>query len=610
MCGIAGYIGENEVLPFLINGLKRLEYRGYDSAGVGIFDGDQLVVRRRCGKIKELEKYIQDETIHGTVGIAHTRWATHGVPADCNAHPHSDKDLRFAVVHNGIIENYLELKEELEAAGCTFSSDTDSEVLPNLIAQYYDGDLRSAVQRAAKRLRGSYAAVFLCLDAPDQLVAVRQNSPLIVGAGRDGFYLASDIPALIGHADTYTVLENNECARLTRQGINIYRGEEDVTRPLLKLDMDLEAAEKGGYEHFMLKEICEQPRALRDCLGGRINGGKTVVNLGDIKLDQDKMATIKKIVMVACGTAYHACLVGKTVFEKLLRLPTEVAIASEFRYSDPLVDAETLTIVISQSGETADTLAALAEAQEKGSYALGITNVWESSVARNCDDVIYTRAGLEIAVASTKAYSTQLMAIYLLTLYMAELKKTLPRQEIKKIADELQRLPDKVENILAKQTDTIKKLGVHLASQENCFFIGRGLDYHVALEGALKLKEISYIHAEAYAAGELKHGTLALIVDKVPVVCLCTQEAVVDKMISNMMEVKARNAFVIAFAFAGNNQINSKAKNRVCYLPRTLDLLSPILTVVPLQLIAYYASVERGCDVDQPRNLAKSVTVE
>ena len=609
MCGIAGCIGTEAALPFLINGLKKLEYRGYDSAGVAVYDNGNIIVRRKVGKISELEKSIAGETINGTYGIAHTRWATHGAPSDRNSHPHRNDDGHFAVVHNGIIENYLDLKKELMEKGHIFSSDTDTEVLPNLLADCYEGDLLQAVWKAEKRLRGSYAAVFMTEQEPDVLVAIRKDSPLIVGFGKHGNYLASDIPALIGYVDEYIVLKNDESAVLTKDRITIYHNGIEVTPEIQKLDMDVTAAEKGGYDHFMLKEIHEQPRALRDCLTGRITDGEPMVNLGDLRLTREKMASVNKIMMVACGTAYHACFVGRYIYEKLLRIPVEVDIASEFRYRDPIVDEHTLTIVVSQSGETADTLAALAEAKNKGSHILAITNVWESSIAREADDVVYTRAGLEMAVASTKAYSTQLLAIYLLGFYMAEICGKMKRSEIKRYLDELYRLPEKVQDILDRDPQQIKAIGETVAESENAFFIGRGLDYVVALEGALKLKEISYIHAEAYAAGELKHGTLALIVDQVPVICLCTQGDVEEKMISNMVEVKTRDAKVLTFAFDDDNHAE-RVSDIVTKLPNTYDLLSPILTVIPLQLIAYYASVKRGADVDQPRNLAKSVTVE
>lgn len=609
MCGIAGCIGTEAALPFLINGLKKLEYRGYDSAGIAVYDNGNIIVRRKVGKISELEKAIAGETINGTYGIAHTRWATHGAPSDRNSHPHRNDDGHFAVVHNGIIENYLDLKKELMEKGHVFSSETDTEVLPNLLADCYECDLLQAVWKAEKRLRGSYAAVFMTEKEPGVLVAIRKDSPLIVGYGKNGNYLASDIPALIGYVDQYIVLKNDESAVLTKDSITVYQNGEKVEPEVLPLTMDIAAAEKGGYDHFMLKEIHEQPRALRDCLSGRITPNEPMVNLGELKLDREKMASINKIMMVACGTAYHACFVGKYIYEKILRIPVEVDIASEFRYRDPIVDEHTLTIVVSQSGETADTLAALAEAKKKGSHILAITNVWESSIAREADDVIYTRAGLEIAVASTKAYSTQLLSIYLLGFYMAEICGKMERNEIKQYLDELYRLPEKVQEILDRDPDAIKVLGETVAESENAFFIGRGLDYVVALEGALKLKEISYIHAEAYAAGELKHGTLALIVDQVPVICLCTQRDVEEKMISNMVEVKTRDAKVLTFVFEGDNH-GEKVSDTVIKLPNTYDLLSPILTVIPLQLIAYYASVKRGADVDQPRNLAKSVTVE
>ncbi|MGN0962315.1 MAG: glutamine--fructose-6-phosphate transaminase (isomerizing), partial [Clostridia bacterium] len=534
MCGIAGCIGKEQALPFLISGLKKLEYRGYDSAGIAIYHDHRIEVRRQVGKIADLEKSIAGQVIEGTQGIAHTRWATHGVPSNRNSHPHRDTDGHIAVVHNGIIENYLDLRKELEEKGYTFTSETDTEVLPNLIADCFEGDLLQAVWKAKARLRGSYAAVCMSQDEPGILVGIRQDSPLIVGFGKNGNYFASDIPALIGYADRYVVLKNGETAVLREDSVAFYADGNPIEPEVQELSMDIDAAEKGGYDHFMLKEIIEQPRALKDCLSGRIAYGKRVVDLGELKLTAEKVESIDKIVMVACGTAYHACYVGRYVYEKILNIPVEVEIASEFRYRDPILDKHTLTIIVSQSGETADTLAALAEAKRKGSHVLAITNVWGSSIAREAHDVIYTRAGLEIAVASTKAYTTQILAIYLLGLYMAEMKGKLIRKEIQTIINELYRLPDKVQKIIDEHLDEIKVMGETIADYNDAFFIGRGLDYVVAMEGALKLKEISYIHAEAYAAGELKHGTLALIVDRVPVISLCTQGALEEKMISNI----------------------------------------------------------------------------
>lgn len=609
MCGIAGCIGKEQALPFLISGLKKLEYRGYDSAGIAIYHDHRIEVRRQVGKIADLEKAIDGQIIEGTQGIAHTRWATHGVPSNRNSHPHRDTDGHIAVVHNGIIENYLDLRKELEEKGYTFTSETDTEVLPNLIADCFEGDLLKAVWKAKAKLRGSYAAVCMSQDEPGILVGIRQDSPLIVGFGKNGNYFASDIPALIGYADRYVVLKNGETAVLREDSVAFYADGNPIEPEVQELSMDIDAAEKGGYDHFMLKEIIEQPRALKDCLSGRIAYGKRVVDLGELKLTAEKVESIDKIVMVACGTAYHACYVGRYVYEKILNIPVEVEIASEFRYRDPILDKHTLTIIVSQSGETADTLAALAEAKRKGSHVLAITNVWGSSIAREAHDVIYTRAGLEIAVASTKAYTTQILAIYLLGLYMAEMKGKLIRKEIQTIINELYRLPDKVQKIIDEHLDEIKAMGETIADYNDAFFIGRGLDYVVAMEGALKLKEISYIHAEAYAAGELKHGTLALIVDRVPVISLCTQGALEEKMISNIKEAQTRDGQIFAIAFEGDKLV-SEVADHLCYLPRTLDLLAPILTVIPLQLIAYYASVKRGVDVDKPRNLAKSVTVE
>ena len=609
MCGIAGCIGKEQALPFLISGLKKLEYRGYDSAGIAIYHDHHIEVRRQVGKIADLERAIDGQVIEGTQGIAHTRWATHGVPSNRNSHPHRDTDGHIAVVHNGIIENYLDLRKELEEKGYTFTSETDTEVLPNLIADCFDGNLLDAVWKAKAKLRGSYAAVCMSQDEPGILVGIRQDSPLIVGFGKNGNYFASDIPALIGYADRYVVLKNGETAVLREDSVAFYADGKPIEPEVQELSMDIDAAEKGGYDYFMLKEIVEQPRALKDCLSGRISYGKRVVDLGELKLTAEKVESIDKIVMVACGTAYHACYVGRYVYEKLLHIPVEVEIASEFRYRDPILDKHTLTIIVSQSGETADTLAALAEAKRKGSHVLAITNVWGSSIAREAHDVIYTRAGLEIAVASTKAYTTQILAIYLLGLYMAEMKGKLIRKEIQGIINELYRLPDKVQKIIDEHLDEIKAMGETIADYDDAFFIGRGLDYVVAMEGALKLKEISYIHAEAYAAGELKHGTLALIVDRVPVISLCTQSVLEEKMISNIKEAQTRDGQIFAIAFEGNKLV-SEVADHICYLPKTLDLLAPILTVIPLQLIAYYASVKRGVDVDKPRNLAKSVTVE
>ena len=609
MCGIAGCIGKEQALPFLISGLKKLEYRGYDSAGIAIYHDHHIEVRRQVGKIADLERAIDGQVIEGTQGIAHTRWATHGVPSNRNSHPHRDTDGHIAVVHNGIIENYLDLRKELEEKGYKFTSETDTEVLPNLIADCFDGNLLEAVWKAKAKLRGSYAAVCMSQDEPGILVGIRQDSPLIVGFGKNGNYFASDIPALIGYADRYVVLKNGETAVLREDSVAFYADGKPIEPEVQELSMDIDAAEKGGYDHFMLKEIVEQPRALKDCLSGRISYGKRVVDLGELKLTAEKVESIDKIVMVACGTAYHACYVGRYVYEKLLNIPVEVEIASEFRYRDPILDKHTLTIIVSQSGETADTLAALAEAKRKGSHVLAITNVWGSSIAREAHDVIYTRAGLEIAVASTKAYTTQILAIYLLGLYMAEMKGKLIRKEIQGIINELYRLPDKVQKIIDEHLDEIKAMGETIADYDDAFFIGRGLDYVVAMEGALKLKEISYIHAEAYAAGELKHGTLALIVDRVPVISLCTQSVLEEKMISNIKEAQTRDGQIFAIAFEGNKLV-SEVADHICYLPKTLDLLAPILTVIPLQLIAYYASVKRGVDVDKPRNLAKSVTVE
>ncbi|GAB6158703.1 glutamine--fructose-6-phosphate transaminase (isomerizing) [Desulfotomaculum varum] len=609
MCGVVGYVGSRPATPIILEGLKKLEYRGYDSSGVAVLDQDGLKVEKKMGRLSELEKALSGKELDATIGIGHTRWATHGRPSDINAHPHTSNDGKIAVVHNGIIENYLQLREWLSAMGHVFKSETDTEVIPHLIEHFYKGDLVEAVQKTVSHLEGSYAIMAISVDQPGRIVAVRQDMPLVVGLGQGENLLASDIPALLKHTRKCYLLNDGDVVELKADQVII----RDVTgkvveKEIFEVTWDAEEAEKGGYDHFMLKEIYEQPRALRDTLKGRISHAGDKVILDEINMTPEQIKGIKRIVVTACGTAYHAGLVGKYVIEQLVRLPVEVDIASEFRYRDPIIDKDTLVVVVSQSGETADTLAALREARRRGARVVAITNVIASSVAREADDIIYTWAGPEISVASTKAYTTQLVAMYLLALYLAQERNTLAAGNIKEILGELKSIYAKAQEVLDNAAP-IKEFAQQYHRSEDTFFIGRGLDYAVALEGSLKLKEISYIHAEAYAAGELKHGTLALIVENIPVIALATQQSLFEKMVSNIKEVKARDASVIALAMEGHTEV-AKIADRVLYIPKTHHILAPILTVIPLQLMAYYMAVYRGCDVDKPRNLAKSVTVE
>jgi len=609
MCGIVGYIGKNEAVPVLLDGLGRLEYRGYDSAGVTVVSQGKLKTTKAVGRLAKVGELLKQNPLPGTVGIGHTRWATHGRPSDRNAHPHQDCSKKFSVVHNGIIENYQELKEELQEKGHIFSSETDTEVIPHLIEELYDGDLASSVRKALARMVGAFAIAVLDEAHPDTIVVARKQSPLIVGLGEGENFVASDIPAILPYTREIYILEDGEMAVVKAGEILVtdFTGK-PVAKEVFHVEWDVEAAEKGGYEDFMLKEIHEQPRAIRDTLSGAIDRQTKQVVLSRVNFPEGFIKNLSRIHVVACGTAYHAGLVGKYVIEKMLRIPVDVEVASEFRYREPLVQPGSLTIVISQSGETADTLAGLREAKRLGSRILAITNVVGSSVAREADDLILTLAGPEIAVASTKAYTTQLLALYLLAIYMAQEKGVIAEDERIKLIDAICELDTKLEKVLNTETK-IKEFAEDFKHCENIFFIGRGLDYAVSLEGALKLKEISYIHAEAYAAGELKHGTLALIVEGVPVFALVTQEDLYEKMISNIKEVKAREATVVALAMAGDHE-TSKSVDYVLHIPQTHPMLTPILSVVPLQLFAYYAAKARGCDVDKPRNLAKSVTVE
>lgn len=609
MCGIVGYLGDKTAVPVLVNGLKKLEYRGYDSAGVAVLEEGSLQVKKSVGKLAELEAKIGTDVPQTTVGIGHTRWATHGRPSDLNSHPHTDCSGKIAVVHNGIIENYLELKEWLTERKHSFKSETDTEVLPHLVEEFYQGDLEAAVHKVLGMVHGSYAMVVMHQAEPDKLVAARKDSPLVVGLGDGEYFIASDIPALLSYTRKTYILNDGEVAVLTRDGVKVTDIVGNIVpKKVFEVTWSPEAAEKDGYEHFMLKEIYEQPHGLKETIYSRLAADNSHVILPEVGMGPDEINKLQKIFIVACGTACNAGLVGKYLLEKLVRIPVEVDIASEFRYRNPVLTPETLVVVISQSGETADTLAALREAKQHGCRVLAVTNVVGSTVSREADDVIYTWAGPEIAVASTKAYVTQLAAMYLVALYMGKIRGTIADDLAKELIAELRNIPAKVEEIL-NNVEQIEELGQRFVDVKDTFFIGRGLDYPVALEGALKLKEISYVHAEAYAAGELKHGTLALIEKGLPVLALATQEELFEKTLSNIQEVKAREAQVIGLVFEGNTSMKKMA-DFILYIPRTHQLLAPLLTVVPLQLLAYYTAVARGCDVDKPRNLAKSVTVE
>ena len=609
MCGIVGYVGSDSAKEKIINGLKSLEYRGYDSAGIALDINGKIEVRKQVGGISNLEKIIDDDSFDSGVGIGHTRWATHGAPSTVNAHPHINMDGSIAVVHNGIIENYTEIKERLIAEhGIEFRSETDTEVIAQLIGVLYEGDLYEAVTKAVSQLRGAYAVAAMAADEPDKLVAVRKDAPLIAGIGKGCNFIASDIPALLKYVREIYLIENNETLVVTKDDIKIF--DEDgnrVKRDVFHVTWDADAAEKGGYEHFMLKEIHEQPKGLEDTLNKRLKDGN-IINLDGINMTKKDIEGFNKVYIVACGTAYHAGLVGKAAIEKMARIPVEVDVASEFRYRDPFVDESTLFIAISQSGETLDTLAALREAKSKGARILSVVNVVGSSVARESDDVFYTWAGPEISVASTKAYTTQLMCMYLLALYMGKEKGTIDGTYYAKVIEELKTIPEKLQHILDKEGD-IEKLADIFYKREQVFFIGRGPDSGVAYEGSLKLKEISYINSFAIAAGELKHGTIALIEDDTLVIALATQDALFEKMVSNVEEIKARGARVIAIAKEGNTEIEKKA-DIVIYIPQCMDELTPLLSVVPLQLFAYFVAKNRGCNIDKPKNLAKSVTVE
>ena len=608
MCGIVGYVGEREAIEVLVNGLSKLEYRGYDSAGVAVIEDKQIKVKKCKGRLKNLEAKLKEKPLMGNIGIGHTRWATHGEPSDINSHPHSNETITISVVHNGIIENYAQLKQWLKDKGYKFSSETDTEVIPNLLDYYYAGDLLDAVIKVTSKLEGSYAIGVMCNNEPDKVVAVRKDSSLIVGVGKDEYFIASDIPAILNYTRDIYYLDDKEFVVLDKKGVNIYSEDREViNKDISHITWSVDAAEKDGYEDFMLKEIHEQPKAIRDTMKSRIVLNNPI-NLDDIKLTKEDLDKIDRIYIVACGTAYNAGIIGKNVIEKLARISVETDIASEFRYKDHIITKDTLVIVLSQSGETADTLAVLRDSKAKGARTIAVTNVVGSSIAREAHNVLYTWAGPEIAVASTKAYVTQLIILYSIALHLADLRETISNEEIEKIKTEMLLLPDKVQRILDNKEEIQKFASKHY-NEKDMYFLGRGMDYGVAMEAALKLKEISYIHSEAYAGGELKHGTIALIEKGIVVVALFTQEKLVDKMVSNIQEVLTRGAEVLG-VMCEKDSYNKELIESKIIIPDTLDILTPVLSVVPLQLFAYYVSKARGLDVDKPRNLAKSVTVE
>ena len=614
MCGIVGFIGQEQAAPILLDGLVHLEYRGYDSAGVAVISAQgKLQVEKAVGRLKVLSEQIHGGAdLEGCIGLGHTRWATHGAPNIINSHPHVSENGKFAVIHNGIIENYVEIKEFLIGQGIRFKSETDTEVVAQLLEFYYNEchDFLEAVGRVLRRIEGAYALGMLCADCPDRIIAARKDAPLLLGYGKGCNFLASDVTAIIKHTRDVAYMEDGEVAVLTREGIEVYDAlEQKVEKKHFTIDWEVSAAEKGGYQHFMLKEIMEQPEALRRAISPRIKDGRVIFD--DLKLPVEKMREFTRIFIVACGSSYHVGMIGKYNLEHLLRRNVEVVLASEFRYSDPIVDDQSLVIVISQSGETLDTMAALREAKKRGGYILSIVNVVGSSIARESDDVLYTWAGPEIAVATTKAYSTQLAVLDMIGLAFGEALGTVKKEEYDEAVAELQKLPEKMERFLASEScEAIPKYASQYFNHNSVFFIGRNLDYALGLEGSLKLKEISYIHSEAYASGELKHGTISLIEDGTLVIALGTYAPLFDKAMSNVVEVKARGADVLALATESHRGEMVKTVENVITIPDTAQMLLPSLGVVPLQLLAYYIALQRGCDIDKPRNLAKSVTVE
>lgn len=608
MCGIVGYVGDKQAAPILLDGLSKLEYRGYDSAGIAVYDGREIKMKKSKGRLKVLSELTHDGgTLPGEIGIGHTRWATHGEPSDVNAHPHFNKEQSIVVVHNGIIENYLKLKNKLISKGYDFVSDTDTEVIAHLLDYYYHGNPLQTITKIMHRMEGSYALGIMFKDHPAELYAVRKDSPLIVGKSEGGCIIASDVPAVLKYTRDVYFIENEEIVRMTEESMDFFNvDEESIIKESTHIDWDVDAAEKGGYEYFMLKEMYEQPKAITDTFSPRVKGNEILIE--ELSMTEEEIRKIRKIMIVACGSAYHAGMTSKYVFEGMARIPVEVDVASEYRYRNPIIEDGTLVVIISQSGETADSLAALRESKARGARVLGIVNVVGSSIAREADNVMYTWAGPEIAVATTKAYSCQLIAMYLLAMKFAKARGQITEGELKGYIEDLKRIPDQVE-LLLNNKKRIQKFANRYLAARDVFFIGRGIDYAISMEGSLKLKEISYIHSEAYAAGELKHGTISLIEEGTLVAAVLTQEDLYKKMISNMVEVSTRGAFVLAVTNEGNDEVE-KAADYVIYIPETNRYFTNSLAIIPLQLFGYYISVGRGCDVDKPRNLAKSVTVE
>lgn len=608
MCGIVGFTGSADALPVLLNGLKRLEYRGYDSAGIAVFDSGDIRVVKTRGKIHELESKINElSDFSSQCGIGHTRWATHGEPTDENSHPHLSEDGRIAVVHNGIIENYAELRARLIKRGYHFRSETDTEVIAHLLDYYYDGDILAALSKVTTKVRGSYALGVLCADRPGEIIAARLDSPLIVGLGEGENFIASDIPAFLSHTRDYYTVEDGEIICLSRDSVTVYNSDlEPVEKERMTVNWSVEAAEKGGYEHFMLKEINEQPKAVRDTVSPRLENSRIVL---DTDIPEEFLKDLSRIHIIACGSAYHTGTVAKYVIESLAKIPVEVDLASEFRYREPLVCERDLCVVISQSGETADTLAAMREAKRRGVRTLAIINVVGSTIAREADFVLYTWAGPEIAVATTKAYSTQLVMLYMLAAHLAAVRGHISADEEKTLASEISLIPEKIDAVIGN-TSTLSYLASRFHNHKDIFFLGRGVDYAAGLEGSLKLKEISYIRSEAYAAGELKHGTIALIQTDTLVVAIATQKSLAEKMVSNIREVKARGACVLTIASEDTCDVLSGVSDHLFVVPSCFEKFSPSLTVPAMQIFAYYIAVARGCSIDKPRNLAKSVTVE
>ena len=608
MCGSVGYIGYQQAAPILLDGLSKLEYRGYDSAGIAVYDGEKINMTKSKGRLKVLSEMTQDgSSMPGVLGIGHTRWATHGEPSDVNAHPHFNKAETIAVVHNGIIENYLKLKKKLSAKGYEFISETDTEVIAHLLDYYYDGNPLRAITKVMHRMEGSYALGIVFKDHPQELYAVRKDSPLIVGHTDGGNIIASDVPAVLKYTRDVFFIENEEIVCMKEDSMEFFNvDQEPIEKESTHIDWDVDAAEKGGYEHFMLKEMYEQPKAILDTFSPRIKNDR--IEIEELNMTDEEIRNIRKVMIVACGSAYHAGVTAKYVFEGMARIPVEVDVASEFRYRNPILEKDTLVIVISQSGETADSLAALRESKSRGAKVLGIVNVIGSSIAREADCVMYTWAGPEIAVATTKAYSCQLIALDLLAMKFAYARGEISSAELQEYIEDMKCLPEQVEMLLNNK-NRIQKFANRYLAAKDVFFIGRGIDYAISLEGSLKLKEISYIHSEAYAAGELKHGTISLIEEGTLVAAVLTQEELYKKMISNMVEVRTRGAFVLAVTNEGNTEVE-RASDYVIYIPETNPYFTNSLAIIPLQLFGYYISVGRGCDVDKPRNLAKSVTVE